>query len=59
MVDQVLHFARELRDVGRRVTNVVFMGMGEPFLNYDETLGACQMCIRDRSRRASRATTPP
>jgi 23S rRNA (adenine2503-C2)-methyltransferase len=43
MVDQVLHFARELRDVGRRVTNVVFMGMGEPFLNYDETLGACRL----------------
>jgi len=43
MVDQVLHFARELRDAGRKVTNVVFMGMGEPFLNYDETLRACRL----------------
>jgi 23S rRNA (adenine2503-C2)-methyltransferase len=43
MVDQVLHFARRLRDAGRRVTNVVFMGMGEPFHNYDETLRACRM----------------
>ena len=43
MVDQVLHFARELRDLGRAVTNVVFMGMGEPFLNYDETLRACRL----------------
>ena len=43
MVDQVLHFARELRDVGRKVTNVVFMGMGEPFLNYDETMRACRL----------------
>jgi 23S rRNA (adenine2503-C2)-methyltransferase len=43
MVDQVLHFARGLRDLGRRVTNVVFMGMGEPFLNYDETLRACRL----------------
>jgi 23S rRNA (adenine2503-C2)-methyltransferase len=43
MVDQVLHFARELRDGERRVTNVVFMGMGEPFHNYDETLRACRL----------------
>jgi 23S rRNA (adenine2503-C2)-methyltransferase len=43
MVDQVFHFARSFRDTGRRVTNVVFMGMGEPFLNYDETLRACRL----------------
>ena len=44
IVDQVLHFARSLRDDGgRRVTNVVFMGMGEPFHTYDETLRACRL----------------
>ena len=43
MVDQVLHFARSLREQGRSVTNVVFMGMGEPFHNYDETLRACRL----------------
>jgi 23S rRNA (adenine2503-C2)-methyltransferase len=43
IVDQVFHFARLLRDDGRRVTNVVFMGMGEPFHNYDETLRACRL----------------
>ena len=43
IVDQVLHFARVLRPADRRVTNVVFMGMGEPFHNYDETLRACRM----------------
>lgn len=44
MVDQVLHFARVLREEAeRRVTNVVFMGMGEPFHNYDETLRACRL----------------
>ncbi|HMK91386.1 MAG TPA: 23S rRNA (adenine(2503)-C(2))-methyltransferase RlmN [Thermoleophilia bacterium] len=43
MVDQVLHFARELRRSGRSVTNVVVMGMGEPFHNYDETLRACRL----------------
>jgi 23S rRNA (adenine2503-C2)-methyltransferase len=43
MADQVLHYARRLRDEGRRVTNVVFMGMGEPLLNADETLRACRL----------------
>jgi len=43
IVDQVLHFARTLRSADRRVTHVVFMGMGEPFHNYDETLRACRM----------------
>ena len=43
MVDQVLHFARLLRERARVVSNVVFMGMGEPFHNYDETLRACRL----------------
>jgi 23S rRNA (adenine2503-C2)-methyltransferase len=43
MVDQVFHFARLLRDRERRVTNVVFMGMGEPFHNYEQTLRACRL----------------
>jgi len=46
MVEQVLHFSRLLRDAGRdwtgvtQVTNVVFMGMGEPLANYEATLEA-------------------
>jgi len=40
IVSQVLHFERVLREQNRRVTNVVFMGMGEPLLNYDHTLAA-------------------
>jgi 23S rRNA (adenine2503-C2)-methyltransferase len=43
MVDQVLHFMRRSQSLGRRVTNVVFMGMGEPFHNYEETLRACRL----------------
>lgn len=43
IVDQVLDAARSLRAEDRRVTNVVFMGMGEPFHNYDETLLACRL----------------
>lgn len=32
---QILHFARRLREENAHVTNVVFMGMGEPMLNFD------------------------
>ena len=40
IVEQVLFFARQLKAEGERVTNVVLMGMGEPFHNYDATLAA-------------------
>lgn len=35
---QVLFFNRILKEENERVTNVVFMGMGEPFLNYDNVM---------------------
>lgn len=37
---QVIHFARLLKEDGLRITNIVVMGMGEPFHNYDNTLAA-------------------
>ena len=40
IVDQVRHAARRLAAHGRRLTNVVFMGMGEPLLNLDRVLAA-------------------
>ena len=40
IVEQVLWFARELRQKDDRLTNVVVMGMGEPFHNYDATMAA-------------------
>jgi 23S rRNA (adenine2503-C2)-methyltransferase len=40
IVDQVRHAARRLASDGRRLTNVVFMGMGEPLLNLDRVLEA-------------------
>ena len=40
IVEQVLYFARMLKAEGERVTNVVFMGEGEPFLNYDNVKSA-------------------
>ena len=39
-VAQVLHYARMLRSEGFEVTNIVIMGMGEPFHNYDATMAA-------------------
>jgi 23S rRNA (adenine2503-C2)-methyltransferase len=40
IVEQVLFFGRYLKAKKEKVTNIVFMGMGEPFLNYDNVLGA-------------------
>lgn len=40
IVEQVLFFARYLKKHNERVSNIVFMGMGEPLLNYEEVLKA-------------------
>jgi 23S rRNA (adenine2503-C2)-methyltransferase len=40
IVAQVMYYARLLNEQGEKVTNVVVMGMGEPFHNYDNTLAA-------------------
>jgi 23S rRNA (adenine2503-C2)-methyltransferase len=40
IVAQVMYFARLLHDQGDVVTNVVVMGMGEPFHNYDNVMTA-------------------
>jgi 23S rRNA (adenine2503-C2)-methyltransferase len=40
IVAQVLFYARMLAEEERRVTNVVFMGMGEPLANYAATWSA-------------------
>jgi 23S rRNA (adenine2503-C2)-methyltransferase len=42
IVEQVVRATRRARDDGRRVSNVVFMGMGEPFANYDRTWAAVE-----------------
>ncbi len=43
ILQQVLFFSRWLQKEGQRVSNVVFMGMGEPFLNYDNVLSAIKI----------------
>ncbi len=40
IVEQVLFYARLLKEENDVVTNIVIMGMGEPFQNYDNTLAA-------------------
>ena len=44
IADQVLQVQKL---VGQKLTNVVFMGMGEPFLNYDESLKAVELLNSD------------
>jgi 23S rRNA (adenine2503-C2)-methyltransferase len=49
VVAQVLHMARVLRERGEHVTNVVFMGMGEPLANYAETVRAVRLLTDARA----------
>ncbi|HML96930.1 MAG TPA: 23S rRNA (adenine(2503)-C(2))-methyltransferase RlmN [Tepidiformaceae bacterium] len=49
IVAQVLHVARVLRGRGEHVTNVVFMGMGEPLANYAETLRAVRLLTHPKA----------
>jgi 23S rRNA (adenine2503-C2)-methyltransferase len=41
--DQARFFARELQQRNKRITNIVFMGMGEPFHNYDAVMDAVRL----------------
>jgi len=47
IVEQVIFFARYLKKTGEKITNVVFMGMGEPFLNYENVISAIKI-INDK-----------
>jgi len=46
IVDQVIQ-AQRLAD--RRITNLVYMGMGEPMLNYDDVMKSIDIITDDRS----------
>jgi 23S rRNA (adenine2503-C2)-methyltransferase len=41
--DQARYFAREVARRGKKITNVVFMGMGEPFHNYASVMDAVRL----------------
>ncbi len=48
IVEQVLFFAKELNKKEDRLTNLVFMGMGEPFANYNEVMKAIETLTDSR-----------
>ena len=43
IIDQFIQARELVQASGRRVTGAVFMGMGEPFLNYDRVLAAADL----------------
>lgn len=47
IIGQLWEVQRQVRETGKRVTNVVFMGMGEPLLNLDHTIGAIRIMLDD------------
>ncbi len=47
---------RQAVQLGRDRINLVFMGMGEPFLNYDEFMGAVRLLVNEASLSESRMT---
>jgi 23S rRNA (adenine2503-C2)-methyltransferase len=54
---QVLEvFARHAVEVGRDRVNLVFMGMGEPFLNYDNFMAAVRLLVQETGLSPQRMT---
>jgi 23S rRNA (adenine2503-C2)-methyltransferase len=47
---------RQAVQIGRDRINLVFMGMGEPFLNYDEFIAAVRLLVNEASLAESRMT---
>jgi 23S rRNA (adenine2503-C2)-methyltransferase len=49
-------FDRHCVEVGRDRMNLVFMGMGEPFLNYDNFMGAVRLLVQEAGMSPRRMT---
>jgi 23S rRNA (adenine2503-C2)-methyltransferase len=45
ITDQVLYFFSKLKNENQQITNIVYMGMGEPFLNYENTIASINTLI--------------
>jgi len=45
IIEQVLFYSRELHQQGKTLTNIVLMGMGEPLLNYVNTVDAIRKMV--------------
>ena len=48
IINQVLFFARYLKTQSQTISNIVFMGMGEPFLNYENVWRAVEILNDDQ-----------
>lgn len=58
VVEQVMYAAKKLDGEGTKLRNVVFMGMGEPFLNYDVVRDSIKMfCDQKKFDMSSRRVT--
>lgn len=58
IVDQFIRARAHAARFGRRVTGAVFMGMGEPFLNYQRVMAAAELlCFPVANAIASKAIT--
>ncbi|NQU99550.1 MAG: 23S rRNA (adenine(2503)-C(2))-methyltransferase RlmN [Parcubacteria group bacterium] len=49
IIIQVLYFARHLKKTDEKIDNIVFMGMGEPLLNYEEVIKAINI-LNDKDK---------
>ena len=49
IIEQVLFVSRYLKHKNEKVTNVVFMGMGEPFLNYENVIKSIKI-LNDKEK---------
>lgn len=47
IIGQLWEVQRQVRETGKRVTNVVFMGMGEPLFNLDNTIAVIRIMLDD------------
>ena len=47
IISQVLIAQNYLKEINKRITNVVFMGMGEPLLNENPVYDACELLLDD------------
>ncbi len=48
IIDQVMYFKRILKKEDKEITNIVFMGMGEPMLNLDNVVSAIRVLTDEK-----------
>lgn len=41
--DQVLYFHLKLKKTGEEISNIIYMGMGEPFMNYENVIKSARL----------------